>query len=134
MLSVCPQALEPLQSGQEVRRRTGAAAERTVRLLMLSTAVRGLCQRRGLSVHGCLLTAAAVHCHSGMGGMHPQHPGMGYGAYGAYGVAPSGMGMGGMPMGMPYGAPAGVQAASPFVNAQIGAASIQGMAPKHGWY
>jgi hypothetical protein len=55
-----------------------------------------------------------------------QHPlqGMGgpnmYGAYGTYGATPSGMGM----TGMPYGAPMGMHAASPVVNAQIGAARM----------
>jgi hypothetical protein len=61
-----------------------------------------------------------------MGAQQP-FPGMGganmYGAYGAYGAAPGGLGMG-MPMGMPYGAPMGMQAASPFVNAQMGAARM----------
>ena len=59
--------------------------------------------------------------------MQSMLPGMGatnmYGAYGAYGVTP-GVGMGGMPMGMPYGAPMGMQAASPFVSAQMGAARM----------
>eukprot|EP01043_Picozoa_sp_COSAG02_P005343 COSAG02_NODE_144_length_34086_cov_65.390944_18_plen_66_part_00 len=63
-----------------------------------------------------------------MGVMQQPLPGMGganmYGAYGTYGAAPGGMGMVGMPMGMPYGAPMGMQAASPFVNAQMGAARM----------
>ena len=69
--------------------------------------------------------------------MQPPQAGIGvangYGAYGAYGVMPVGMGMGGMgmggmgvggpaPMGMYYGAP--MQAASPFANAQMGAANM----------
>lgn len=90
-----------------------------------------VCQHRGRSVHGCFLTASSMHCRSVVGGIHP---GMQYGAYGAYGVAPGGMGMGGMPMGVPHGAPVAMQAASPFANAQIGAASIQGMGPGYGWY